>query len=165
MSDQSSVPATTQPQATSPRRWDLSDWMTEMQADLDRFLNGRWPGFRTLQRMADRSGSWSPRADIYEQDGQIVIKAELPGVKREDLSVEVADGDLVVSGTRKTEQEVKDEQVYRLERGTGTFYRRMTLPEGTDPSKIEASYQDGVLEIHIPKPSGEQAKPTKVAIK
>ncbi len=106
---------------------------------------------------------WRPVVDTYEKDDVIVVKAELPGVSKEDISIDVKDNILTLSGERKHDEEVKEEDYYRRERFYGRFQRSFTLPEAIDPEKIEANYKDGVLEIRIPKP--EAAKAKKIEIK
>jgi HSP20 family protein len=128
-----------------------------MQDEMER-LWGRMPfGFRPLLR---RNGEvpelWAPRMDIFEKDGALMVKAELPGVKKEDVAVTLDDGDLVIRGERKAESEVKEENYYRMERTYGEFYRRMPLPFEAKADGIKASFTDGVLEIIVPKPAAEK---------
>jgi HSP20 family protein len=139
--------------------------MAQMQAEMDRFWNDRWPMVGLPRRLSELPGTWTPRTDIYEQDGTLIVKTDLPGVKRDEIAVEVEDGDLILHGERHDEQGVKEENFYRMERADGAFYRRLPLPEGTEPSKIEATYRDGVLEIHIPKPTVTHSRPVKISIK
>jgi HSP20 family protein len=108
---------------------------------------------------------WTPRMDVFEQNGTIVVKAELPGLKKEDVTVEIEGEDLVIRGEAKEETEVKEEDYYRIERSSGSFYRRMPLPAGTTPEQVSATLQDGVLEVHIPKPAEATIKPTRVEVK
>jgi HSP20 family protein len=107
--------------------------------------------------------TWAPRADVYEKDGDLMVKAELPGVKKEDIQVSMDDGDLVIKGERKVESEVKEENYYRMERTYGSFMRRLPMPEQAEADKIQAKYADGVLEVRIPKVA--QAKPEPQTIK
>ena len=99
-----------------------------------------------------RPAVWAPRVDMYEESGDIVVKAELPGIQRSDIEVTVEDNDLILKGERKSEKEVKDENYYRVERAYGTFYRRIPLPSAVDAEKIKAKFQDGVLEVRVAKP-------------
>jgi HSP20 family protein len=94
-----------------------------------------------------------------------VVKAELPGLKKEDVTVEIDGEDLVIKAEAKTESEVKEEGYYRMERSTGSFYRRMPLPAGTTPEQIEATLKDGVLEVRVPKQAEAKTVPTKVEVK
>jgi HSP20 family protein len=103
-----------------------------------------------------------PVTDIYADDDKIVIKAELPGVDKKDIHVDVKDGVLTLRGERSYEKEVKEENYHRKERAFGKFQRSFTLPDGLDPNKIEADYKDGVLKLEILKP--EEKKPKKITI-
>jgi HSP20 family protein len=105
---------------------------------------------------------WSPAMDLVEVDDHFVLKADLPGLSEDDVSIEVNDNVLTVSGERKSEHESRERGFYRVERAYGSFRRTLTLPEGVDADAISASFDRGVLEISIPKP--EQRKPRKIAI-
>lgn len=106
--------------------------------------------------------NWKPAADIYDQDDKIVIKAELPGVDKKDIRVDLEDRVLTLEGERSEEKEVKEDNYYRRERVQGKFLRSFTLPEGLDADKIKADYKDGVLVIEIPKP--EERKPKRISV-
>ncbi len=107
-------------------------------------------------------GAWRPSVDIYETDAAVVIKAELPGVSREDVAVEVKENILTLKGERKIEKEDTDGNYFRKERFYGRFHRSFTLPVETDYEKIKAGFKDGVLTLEIPKP--EEKKPKQIAI-
>lgn len=107
-------------------------------------------------------GSWNPVVDVYDNDDSIVIKAELPGVDKEGIEIDVKDRVLTLKGERSSESEVKDDNYYRRERFFGKFERAFTLPADVDPDKIKADYKDGVLKIDIPKP--EEKKPRQITI-
>lgn len=137
-----------------PRRWDPFAMFAELESEMDRMFGRRFPFMQPLRRMGAAMGQgWSPSTDVYEKDGLIVVKAELPGVNKEDISVTLESGDLVIKGERQSEEEVEEESYYRMERFSGSFYRRVPLPEGVDEDRISAEYKDGVLEIRVPKPS------------
>jgi HSP20 family protein len=106
--------------------------------------------------------SWKPVVDIYDHEDKIVITAELPGVDKKDIRIDLKDGVLTLEGERSHGSEVKEESYYRKERFQGKFHRAFTLREGLDPEKIKADYRDGVLKIEIPKP--EAQKPKKIAV-
>lgn len=174
MSEKSTVPATESATTVATakteepaklRRWDLMDVMTQMQNDLDRLWGGRFAALRPLRRFTESGETWSPRADVYEQNGNLVVKAELPGVKKEDITVAVEDGDLVIRGERTHEEKVEEKDYYRMERSTGAFYRRLPLPEGITVDQIAATYNDGVLEVTMPKPVTTTATPTTIPVK
>jgi HSP20 family protein len=103
--------------------------------------------------------------DVYEKDNAIVVKAELPGMKKEDVQVEIEGEDLIIRGESKAESEVKDEDYYRSERSFGSFYRRMPLPAGVTAEQIHASLTDGVLEVRVPKPAEAKAEAKKIPVK
>ena len=105
---------------------------------------------------------WLPAMDLVETDDHFVLRADLPGLAEGDVSIEVEDNVLTVSGERKAEHEDKREGYVRVERSYGSFRRSLTLPEGVEAEAVSASFENGVLEIRIPKP--EQRKPRKVAI-
>jgi HSP20 family protein len=140
------------------QRWEPLDVFEELETEMARFWQQPW---LPMPRMAT---AWRPTVDIFEKNGHLVVKAELPGVKKEDVSVTLDQGDLVISGERKVESEVKEEHVYRMERSYGSFYRRLPLPEEVLPEQIEATFKDGVLEVRFPKPKG-QPKAQKIALK
>lgn len=123
--------------------------------------------FRGLGRPAPTEdwalgGSWAPAVDIYEHEGNIVLKAELPGVDPKDVDVRLENNTLTLSGERKVDNEVKQESYHRVERVYGAFTRSFTLPSLLDQEKIEAEYKDGVLKITLPK--REEAKPKQINI-
>lgn len=94
--------------------------------------------------------TWIPKIDVFEKDGELVLKADLPGVPKENVKVTVEEGYLVVAGDRKEEKEVKDESYYRMERDYGSFYRRVPLDFEVDPNLIKATYKEGILEVKVP---------------
>ena len=102
--------------------------------------------------------SWHPVVDVYENDAAIVVKAELPGVDKEHIRVDVEGRILTLKGERNTENEAKEENFYRRERTYGHFERSFTLPAEIDPDSIKAEYKDGVLKIEVPKPEEQKAK-------
>ena len=99
---------------------------------------------------------------MFEKEGKFVVKAELPGIKEEDVDVSVADDILTIKGEKKTENELKEEDYYCCERSYGSFFRSIGLPSNVDAKKIEANYEDGVLEVSLPKVV--EAKPKKIQI-
>jgi HSP20 family protein len=122
---------------------------------LAEFFDGG-PIERRMRRRAARRAAFKPKADIFEHAGMLVIKAELPGVKKGDVEITVDEGDLVISGERKAESAIKDEDYYQGETMYGKFYRRLPLPAGAKLEQIKADHKDGVLEIRVPMP--EQPK-------
>lgn len=118
--------------------------------------------FNTLWEAPNGSRHWVPEMDLVETDDSYLLKADLPGMKQEDVAIEYNDGTLTISGERQSEYERKEKGFFRLERSFGKFSRSLTLPEGIDPDKIDAAFHDGVLDVTIPKP--EQRKPRRIAI-
>ena len=106
---------------------------------------------------------WAPVVDIGEDEKEFLIKAELPGLKREEVKVTVEDGVLSISGERKAEKEEKTKKYHRVERSYGSFLRSFTLPEGCDPAKVNAEFKEGVLNVHLAK--SPKAQPKAIEIK
>lgn len=105
---------------------------------------------------------WSPAVDIYETVDTLVIKAEIPGVEKDDVSIEVKDNILKLRGERKLEKEVKEENYHRMECSYGSFQRIFTLPTSVDQDKISATFKNGMLEVTLPKK--EEKKPRQIEI-
>jgi HSP20 family protein len=121
---------------------------------------------RFLEPLPEESWSvttWAPSCDIYETDNEIVVKAELPEVKKENILVSLENNMLTIRGERKFEEETKKENYHRIERSYGDFVRSFTLPSFADQNKINAEYKDGVLRVTIAK--REETKPKQVEVK
>jgi HSP20 family protein len=141
--------------------------MREMTSDFDRMFAEPWPSFfrrPSLWRRAASEIGWYPEIDVFEKDNRLVTKIDLPGMKKEDVKVEVTDGQLAISGERKHEAEEKREEFYRCEREYGSFYRSVPLPEGAKVDNVKATFTDGVLEVSVPLPARSETKPRKVEI-
>ena len=108
------------------------------------------------------SRDWHPSVDIYDEDDSIVLKAELPGIDKDHIEVDVKDRVLTLKGERTLDNEVKDDNYYRRERSFGKFERRFTLPVNVDANDIKAEYKDGLLRVDIPKPVAE--KPRQITV-
>jgi HSP20 family protein len=141
-------------------RWDpfrdlsmLQDRMNRLFNDTGRTWNHEEPSATT---------SWSPAVDIFETEGEIVVKAELPGMERKDIALHLENNVLTLKGERRFEKETKDENYHRIERSYGGFSRIFSIPATVDEEKIRADYKDGVLKIALPKK--EQAKPKQIRI-
>lgn len=140
--------------------------MRRMASEFERTF-GDWPSLRWPSGLfaGAESLGWSPRIDVFERDNRLVTRVDLPGMKKEDVTVEVTDGHLALSGERKRDQEEKKENFYRVEREYGTFYRAVPLPDGVKVDDVKATFADGVLEVSVPLPaSAEAAKVRKVQI-
>lgn len=160
---------TTTPVKTTERRlrfFDPFDLFGDVREEMSRLWGQRplmpRPVLRPFAQLAE--GYWAPRMDVYEKNGQLMVKVELPGVNKEDVKVEIDQGDLVIDGERKTESEVKEEDYYRMERAYGSFHRRLPIPFDVKTEQISAAYKDGVLEIQIPKPAAATPETKKITI-
>ena len=107
--------------------------------------------------------AWAPAVDIYEEPEAILIEADLPGLNKDDVSVNLENNVLTIQGERKLEREDKRENYRRIERAYGVFARSFTLPSNVDAAKIDAEFKDGVLRIRLPKK--EEAKPRQIEVK
>jgi len=142
-------------------RWNTGRWapvreVSVMQNELSRLMNGLFEG------NGRQTQSWVPTLDAWETESELVYAFDLPGIPQDRISVEVEDGTLTVSAERSRSSEVAAESFHRVERRFGTFTRSVGLPQGVAEDAIKATYTDGVLEIHVPKP--EEAKPKKIEI-
>lgn len=140
-------------------RWDPAREVDALQGDLNRlfdnFFAPRSQGRNTTQR-------WVPAMDLVESGDEYILRADLPGMERDDVELELKDNVLTLSGRREAEQEEKQEGFYRVERAFGSFSRSLELPAGVDPGSLTAEFNRGVLEVRIPKPPQEQ--PRRIAI-
>jgi HSP20 family protein len=139
--------------------------LRQMTSELDRVFDD-WQLFRApvLSARASDVPSWSPKIDLVERNNRLVTRVDLPGMTKKDVTVEVKDGYLILSGERKRESEVAKENWYRSEREYGRFYRGVPLPEGVKVSDVTAVFADGVLEVSFPVPARLEARPTKIEI-
>ena len=144
------------------RLWDPMRELSALQSRVNRVLEDT---FGTPLHRAEQpgAGTWAPAVDIFETATEIVVKAEVPGIARDQVHVEVEDGVLSLRGERKFEKEVKEENYHRVERVYGAFHRSFTLPDSVDPEKVGAELRDGVLEVRLGK--REQAKPRQIQVK
>ncbi len=127
--------------------------LRRMTSELDRVFADPF-GFAAWPALPEPPASrWMPEVDLFERDGRLITKVDLPGMKKEDVSVEVSDGMLVIAGERRGETEKKTDRVYRAEREYGSFYRAVPLPEGVTLDDITATFTDGVLEVGVPLPA------------
>jgi HSP20 family protein len=142
-------------------RWEPFRELSTLQNEMNRLFNTVFDapspanGGSTLRR-------WMPAMDLVETDDHFVLRADLPGMSQDDVKIEFEDGTLTVSGERKAEHESKNEGYYRVERAFGSFSRSLTLPQGIDPEAVTANFENGVLEIRVPKP--EERKPRRIEI-
>jgi len=148
-------------------RWhkpELTVWPTMgrlfgLRDELDRLFDGGgdWPSVTQFL------SGWNPALDLYQDKDNVYMKAELPGMKKEDIDVSLHDGVLSISGERKGEEKFKDAETYRSERFVGRFHRSITLPTPVKADQVKAHYKDGILTITMPK--SEEAKTKQIEIK
>jgi HSP20 family protein len=143
-------------------RWEPARELQTIQQEMNRLFGTVFDGQAGVAAGNGLARRWIPAMDLVEDDQRFILRADLPGVREGDVSIELEDNVLTVSGERRTEHEERKEGYRRMERASGVFTRSLTLPEGVDPEGIEAHFEHGVLEVSIPKP--EQRKPHKVAI-
>jgi HSP20 family protein len=151
-----------QPRVPSVNTWDPFAEMADLRRMTDQVF-GEFFG-RTPSRMASAEGLWSPKVDIHETKDAIRLTAELPGVKQEDIHVSIEGDSLTLQGERKNQEEVKEDQYYRIERSYGKFLRSILLPSLVDASQVKATYRDGVVEIQLPKKAEAKPKEIKVEV-
>jgi HSP20 family protein len=137
-------------------------FLDEMKADVERFFEKGWAPW--MWGGKQETAQWTPRIDAFEKDGNLVVKADLPGMKKEDVAVTLEEGALVLKGERKEEKEVKKEGYFRSECHYGSFYRRLPLAFKVEPEKILARFADGVLEVTLPMPPAEVIKGKEIPI-
>ena len=138
----------------------ISTWpplgrLTDLRDEIDRLFEA------PLARTSEFLG-WTPAFDVYEEKDNFIVKAELPGMKKEDISVSLHDGHLIISGERKGETKGEGAEVYRAERYFGKFQRAVSLPATVAASQVKAEYKDGILTVTLPK--SEEAKPKQIQV-
>ncbi len=148
------------------RPWGLRAWrpfreIEEIERWMDEVFRRTFP--TGWWRVPTEEALWTPAIEMYEKPDKFVVRAELPGMKKEEIDIHVVGDTLTISGERKTKTEVKDEEYQRCEFCYGKFSRSITLPAAINAEKIDATYEDGILEITLPK--AEEIKPKKIQIK
>ena len=134
-------------------RWDPFREMTSLQGQVDRLVDSMWSG---------RQESWVPAVDVFDEHDAVVLKAELPGVKPDDIQIEVEDNVLTIKGERTFSEKVDDERYHRVERRFGSFQRSLALPQDVRANETQAAYEDGILEVRVPKAPAEQPRRIEV---
>jgi HSP20 family protein len=139
--------------------------MRRMQEDMDRLFGG----FGARRGLATRgreleSFDWAPAIEAFQRGNEFVVRAEVPGLSRDDLTVEITDDDLTIRGERRHDQSEEREGVFHSERAYGSFYRMISLPEGAIAESAQANFKDGVLEVVIPAPSHEARRGRRIEI-
>jgi HSP20 family protein len=136
-------------------RWDPFREMTTFEDQFNRLWRGVADGGR-------RQESWLPAVDVFDTKEAVVLKAELAGMKPEDIQIEVEDNVLTIKGERRFAEKVEEDRYYRVERRFGSFQRSLALPQGVKADDIQASYEDGILEVRVPK--AEEEQPRKITV-
>lgn len=140
---------------------DMERWFEDMwRRPLSLLGSSLWPELKVAERY-----EISPSVDIYETDDEVVFKADLPGVKKDELDVNVTENMLTISGKKEKEEKVERENYYRYERSHGSFLRKFELPRGIDLEKIDAHFEDGVLKVTFPKTEEVKKHTKKIEIK
>ena len=141
---------------TSLVRWDPLREVAAAHTELSRLMNGLFEG------QGRSAQAWVPTLDVWETEDALYYAFDLPGIAKDAIAIEVEDGALTVSATREREHTVEGDRYQRFERRYGTFSRTVGLPQGVSEDDIRATYEQGVLEIRVPKP--EQPKPKRIEI-
>ena len=139
--------------------WPTFGRLTSLREEIDRLFE---EPLAELARGSRLLSGWTPALDIFEDKDNLFVKAELPGMKREEIQVSLHDGSLSISGERKSETKHEDAEVYRSERFVGRFQRTVTLPAPVSGDKVKAQYKDGILTITLPKT--EESKPKQIEV-
>ncbi len=146
-------------------RWEPVRELHSLQQEMNRLFGSFFDGPAGGGGTTGNGGTmrhWIPAMDLVETKGHFILRADLPGLSEADVKVELEDNVLTISGERRSEQEEHREGFYRIERASGRFARSLTLPDGVDADRIEASFENGVLEVRVPKP--EERRPQRVTI-
>jgi HSP20 family protein len=144
---------------------ELSRWDREMERMIEDFFGRRtrpwWPErwFRTQGMELT-----APAVDLYEEKDDIVVKAEIPGIEKNNIEVNLTDHTLTIKGEKKKEEEIKEENYYRAERSYGSFLRTLELPKDVHADKVKATFKNGILEVRLPKTEEAKAKEVKVKV-
>jgi len=149
-------------------RWqrpELSAWqgfgrLTDLRDEIDRLFESP---LAELTRTSQLLSGWTPAVDLFEDKDNFILRAELPGMKKDDIELSLHDGSLSISGERKAEDKYQDAEVYRAERFFGRFQRTITVPAPVSADKIKAQFKDGILTVTLPKT--EEAKPKHIEVK
>jgi len=142
-------------------RWEPFRGVAALQDRINRVFDDAFPNTRETDDEIAMC-AWRPATDIHKTEDGIVVQADLPGVRKEDISVEVKENILIIRGERKTDASIKEENYFRRERCFGSFSRSFTLNEAIHPDKIIAKFKDGVLNITIPEP--EETQPKQITV-
>ena len=143
----------------SVTRWEPFRGISTLQDQVNRLFDNTFLG-----RSESSLASWAPAVDVHETDNELVVTADLPGMNEKDLDVHVENNMLTISGERKTESNVKDDNYLRVERSYGSFSRSFSLPNTVNPEAIAAEYKNGVLTVKLPKRAEAKSRQVKVNV-
>ena len=149
-------------------RWQRPEWapwgafgrLTDLRDEIDRLFEAPLAEYG---RTSPLFSGWGPALDVYEDKDHVYVRAELPGMKKEDIDLSLHNGSLSISGERRAEEKNNDSEVYRSERFFGRFQRTVTLPSAVAVDQVKAQYRDGILTVTLPK--SEEAKPKQIEVK
>ena len=142
-------------------RWDPFRDVVTLRERMNRMFEDVFSG-RAEEGKELTTSTWAPSVDIFETERELVLTAEIPGIDEKDVEIKIEDNTLSLKGERKFEKETKEENYHRIERSYGSFYRAFTLPNSIDPDRIQATHENGVLKITMPK--RDELQPRKVKI-
>jgi len=150
----------------SRRRQEPLNLIRQMTSELDRMFDEPWTLFRwpSAEVASPDAPIWAPKVDVVTKDNKLVTRVDLPGMKKEDVQVEVEDGFLTLSGERTKETKEEKDNFYREEREYGRFCRSVPLPKGVKADEVKATFTNGVLEVTVPLPAAEKPNGRKIAI-
>ena len=153
--------------AVAPRRsmMDVGRWERDMDRIMEDFVGRRFrPWWPERWFRADEIELRAPLVDVFEEKDDIVVKAEVPGIDKDNIEVTLSDSTLTIKGEKKKQEEVKEENYYRSERHYGSFVRAVELPKEVHADKVKASFKNGILEVRMPKTEEAKAKEIKVKV-
>lgn len=139
--------------------WTPSNRLSSLRDEVNRLFDLSFPGFTSEGSLFS---GWNPALDVYQDKDNVFVKAEIPGMKKEEIEISLHDGVLSIAGERKHEEESKKGESFRSERFFGRFHRSLTLPAAVDSTKVTAAYKDGILTVTLPK--AEEAKPKQIQV-
>jgi HSP20 family protein len=142
-------------------RWDPFRDVVTLRERMNRMFEDVFSG-RAEEGRDKTTSTWAPSVDIFETEKELVLTAEIPGIDEKDIEIKIEDNTLSLKGERTFEKETKEENYHRIERSYGSFYRAFTLPNSIDPERIQATHENGVLKITMPK--RDELQPRKVKI-
>jgi HSP20 family protein len=154
-----------EPRELAPRN--VAGMFDELRNELEDFWGRPWRSLRSWPHLASlaRSERWLPSTDVMRENGTLVVKADMPGMTKDDVKVSLDNGDLVIEGERKQETKTEEKDFLRSECTYGSFYRRLPLPDGVDASKIAAKVGEGVLEVRVPMPAAAVPAPHRIEVR